>query len=454
MEVQMRALSLPAKMNERLDAAARLIQNSGKIRVVSHYDADGISAATVMAASLFPLDKEFQLSMSRSLDADLIDRIKDEDNDLVIFSDMGSGQLELISSLGCDAIVLDHHRFTGSDGNVIHVNPSSWGFDGSVDACGSTVSFALAVRLDEENWRLAPCALAGAFGDMQHMGGMRGINRLILEESIEKKIISERNGLSLQGENLKEALTYSCEPYFKGYSGREEMVLTMFSSIGVSPDIPLSALKEEEIYRVSNLLSLVLASAGCEYESISQLFSSQFYDSLTGLSILEMSSLANACGRSSAYATGLAMELGDSDALEESRKMRREYNMRMMERLLALEEGIEQWPNIQCFRADDPSLAGALCGLYMSYIGEKSKPTLAYSLSGEVYKISARGTKALVSSGLDLASSLSSSAKKFGGTGGGHVIAAGATVPREALPSFLKEVDDVTGRQLHPTPSR
>jgi RecJ-like exonuclease len=53
-----------------------------------------------------------------------------------------------------------------------------------------------------------------------------------------------------------------------------------------------------------------------------------------------------------------------------------------------------------------------------------------------------------VKSGLDLAEALSGSAKKVGGIGGGHNIAAGATVPLIAREEFLELVDTAVGLQL------
>ncbi len=63
-------------------------------------------------------------------------------------------------------------------------------------------------------------------------------------------------------------------------------------------------------------------------------------------------------------------------------------------------------------------------------------------------KVSSRGTKYLVSKGLDLSSALKKSAEKFGGNGGGHAVAAGATVPMDKEEEFLKSVDEIVGLQL------
>jgi len=120
-----------------------------------------------------------------------------------------------------------------------------------------------------------------------------------------------------------------------------------------------------------------------------------------------------------------------------------------MERLLAIEsEGAEQMTHIQHFEAEDASLAGAQCGLAMAYILDQSKPTLALSHVRGNTKVSSRGTKHLVSKGLDLSAALKKAAEKFGGVGGGHSVAAGATVPQDKESDFLSAVDEIVGLQL------
>ncbi len=441
-------IPIPSGLEERVREAADLIGEVKHIRVVSHYDSDGISSAAVLAGMLKNASKPFQVTMTRSLDAHIIERLKSERNDLVLFSDMGSGQLDLIGGMNTKAVVLDHHRVTEDTDSIVHINPSMWGFNGTTDVSGATTSFLLAQYLDETNWALAPCALAGAYGDMQHLGGYRGINLLVMQKAVEKGQIEERLSLSLQGGSALEAIALSAEPYFRGYSGRKDLVADLCSQISVDPGKQFADYTEAEMRRLSSVLMLMLASSGCPYEYISQIVSVQHVVKSSGMTISELSSLANACGRSERYSVGLAMELGDGQATSEAKSLRSQYNGRVLERLIALEEGVEQMEHIQCFRSDDASLAGALCGLYMSFIGDKSKPTVAYSLSGDSYKISARGTKQLVEKGLDLASGLSGASGSVGGVGGGHVIASGATVPRDELRKFLGLLDDITGKQI------
>ncbi|MGZ8880463.1 MAG: DHH family phosphoesterase, partial [Halobacteriota archaeon] len=63
-------------------------------------------------------------------------------------------------------------------------------------------------------------------------------------------------------------------------------------------------------------------------------------------------------------------------------------------------------------------------------------------------KVSARGTQTLVQRRLNLARAVSEAANSVGGVGGGHDIAAGATIPEGTETEFLKHLNQLVGLQL------
>mgnify|MGYP006234222645 FL=1 len=71
---------------------------------------------------------------------------------------------------------------------------------------------------------------------------------------------------------------------------------------------------------------------------------------------------------------------------------------------------------------------------------DPNKPIFAFAETedGDL-KVSGRGTTALVENGLNLAEIMSLSAQHVGGEGGGHNIAAGATIPLNTEKMFLEK---------------
>jgi single-stranded-DNA-specific exonuclease len=443
------SVSLPAEFSDALKHTCKAIRAAGRLRVISHYDADGIAAGAVMAGALARENRQFHLTMAKGFDDSLISGLKKEGNDAVLFLDMGSGQVESLEKLSGTVIALDHHKPIRKSKKVLQVNPHFHGMDGMTEVCASTLSLLLAVTLDPVNWSLAPIALAGAVGDRQHMGGMRGLNRQILDEATEKKLVETQKSLNLKGSTVLTAIAESVDPYFVGLSGRPDNVSAFLESMKVNSDTPLGSLDEFFRRKLTSMLSLRLMGQGCRPETVEELVTEVRWIPSMGLSAADLADLLNACGRQDHESLGVAVSLGDREALEEARALRGEYNRKLMEKLMSIEsDGAEQGEHIQYFDAEDASLAGAECGLAMQYILDQSRPTLALSTAGKKVKVSARGTKYLVSKGLDLAAAMKRAAEGVDGTGGGHAVASGATIPADKRQVFIAAIDQLVGKQL------
>jgi single-stranded-DNA-specific exonuclease len=443
------SVALPAEFSDALKHSCKAIRSAGRLRIVSHYDADGIAAASVMAGALARERKPFHLTMAKGFDDSLMTRLEKEGNDTVLFLDMGSGQIESLEKLGCTVVALDHHKPIRKSKKVLQVNPHFHEMDGMTEVCAATLSLLLAVTLDPCNWSLAPVALAGAIGDRQHMGGMRGLNAQILDEASDKKLVETQKSLNLKGSTVMSAIAESVDPYFVGLSGRPENVSVFLESMAVNAETPLGSLDEFYRRKLTSMLSLRLMGQGCRPETVEELVTEVRWIPSMDISAADLADLLNACGRQDHESLGIAISLGDREAIDEARALRGEYNRKLMEKLMSIEsDGVEQGDHIQYFDAADASLAGAQCGLAMQYILDQSKPTLALSTVGKKAKVSGRGTKHLVSKGLDLAAAMKRAAEGVKGTGGGHAVASGATVPSDKKEEFVRAVDKIVGKQL------
>jgi len=441
-------ISLPKDFSARVKAAAKLIKKQSFVRVISHYDADGISAAGVMVASLKRMGINFQTSISRSLDRESVERIAEEHLDFIVFLDMGSGQLPAMEVLDAKVIVLDHHRTDRDSKKVVHVNPHLFGLDGMRDISASGLSFLVCEAMDKSNWASAPVAIAGIIGDMQHLNGYSSINSAIIDGAVERKLISRGKGLRLYGDALLDMIADSTSPYFKDLSGNEDNARAFLEKAGLDPSGRYHELSEGARRKLLSLLTLHLLEQNCNSDTISEISGDLLTISSNNLRIDELALLLNACGRTDHPGVGLALCLGDLNALREASKFRGDYERSLLSSLRILEkDGVETMENIQIIRPSNPPLAGAICGISMQYLLRQDMPTIALSRSEGSTKVSSRATRQLVEQGVDLAESLRMAAEPLGGIGGGHNIAAGATVPMAREEEFLKGVDEITSRQ-------
>ena len=82
------------------------------IRVVSHLDADGISAASLMVKCLNNDSRKYSISIIQQIKKEVLEQLARESYNYFIFTDLGSGALTEIESLfkGKKVFILDHHE--------------------------------------------------------------------------------------------------------------------------------------------------------------------------------------------------------------------------------------------------------------------------------------------------------------------------------------------------------
>ena len=168
----------------------------------------------------------------------------------------------------------------------------------------------------------------------------------------------------------------------------------------------------------------------------------------------EYATLLNSCGRYDSPALGLDVCKGDrKKSLDLALGLRKGHKKQLVDSLQIMKEvGISQMNNIQHVHVGDmirDTIVGTVAGMMLSSGKiDDSKPVFALAESEDGVKVSGRGTKALVNQGLDLSEVMTMATEKLGGVGGGHNIAAGATIQPELVDAFLKLADDLVGRQL------
>jgi RecJ-like exonuclease len=178
--------------------------------------------------------------------------------------------------------------------------------------------------------------------------------------------------------------------------------------------------------------------------------------------VSEFSTLLNATARYERADVGLAVCLGDRGAaLERARTLLRNHRRNLSNGLeLVKSEGVTVEGNVQWFDAGGrirETIVGIVAGMALGADGiRRDLPIVAFasvepSAEGEgpeERKVSARGSHALVREGLDLSAVMREAARSVGGDGGGHDVAAGATIPADERAAFVEAVDRLVGEQL------
>lgn len=444
---------VPEALWARIEAGVALLSDAPRVRVLCHYDADGATSAAVLARALARWGKTFHISLTTVLDDATIGRVRDEPAAPLLIADMGSGQLEAIEGLSRPAVVLDHHKPSRGTDLVVHANPHLAGIDGAHGACGATLSWAWALAVDPRNWDLAGVAMAGAIADRQHVPTYDGMNGPLFEEALRRGLLRKERGPAISERPLGEALSTSYLPYFAGFASRPDEAAKALRRLSIDPDARWRDLAPAKRQALASFLATHLMKQGAIPEAVEMLVEDRYWIESLSRYVGDLSDAVNACCRTGAEGLAVALALGDPAAVEPAESHRRTYAEKILAHLTRLErDGPFDGKHVAFFYCDDPALAGNVAGIVIQYLWNGARPVLALSVTDGSTRVSARGTKALVARGLDLAATLREAAAAVGGTGGGHDVASGATIPKGKEEAFIGLVDEIVGRQLAPKP--
>jgi len=435
------------------DAASYILSLEPRlVRVISHHDVDGICAGSISTATLSRAGYRVHTSFLGNMGDKELERLGAEEWDVLVISDMGSGQADGLATLERPIIILDHHIKQGGERppHIVEVNPNDHGLKGAKDVSGASMSFLLALAMDPKRaWELAPLALAGAIGDMQHVDGMRAINGAIEDEAVRRGIVERRRALGLSGTSVLDALIKTTDPYFLGLSGREREAIAVLEKLGIDGSQTLEDLPEAEVRSLGSYLIVVLGKEGVQSPFASRAVQQRLWwpDRSTWLD--DFSNQVNAAGRLGETGVGSAACLGHAPHIERCKAAREEFRDQVRTGLRSLEErGTKRMEHIQWFEPSARHIAGPLAGLGMIYLFPKDAPVLSLYPDGATLSVSARATDRLVDDGVDMAHAMTVAGGEVGGRGGGHPVAAGASVPVDARETFVDRVDAIVGEQI------
>jgi single-stranded-DNA-specific exonuclease len=465
--------------NDASEAASLInehVEKGDVIHVHSHVDADGLSAAGIMGKALFRAGGKFRLRLERWMDEKVADRIAAENASLAVFSDMGSGYLDLLGErlANRDVVILDHHQPVAEiPSGFVQVNPHAHGIDGTRDISGAGVAYFAAKAMDKNNLDLACLAVVGALGDLQDKNKERklgSVNKTIVEDAVKSGCLKVETDLLFFGRETRpihQALARTTNPFIPQISGEEDNSLAFLMNLGIKPkrNEKWRALRDLSAEEKKTLLSAIadhLVSKGLAGETafdlVGEVYTLAHEEPWTPLrSAREFSVLLNATGRMDKAGLGAAICMGDrKKCLEEATAVIMEYRRTITKYLRWVTEKpgrLEELESIHVVRGDgfiDEKVLSPVCTILSTTLTQLGKPIIAYAtISGEdQVKVSSRGSEPLIQKGLNLGEIMQVASEKFSGRGGGHDVAAGAQIPIKDVEDFIKLVNNLVKKQL------
>ncbi len=458
------------------------------VLVVSHYDADGLSAAAIASVALDRAFIQHEVRILKQLGPDDIEQLKQEkEHELIWFCDFGSGQFQSLN--GLNFIITDHHvpdteigasadagagsgqRSLADFGGAIHeerqLNPHFFGFDGATDLSGAGATYFVAEALDKGNRDMSPIAIVGAIGDLQasHNCKLMSMNRLILGHAQTLGLVEIKNDVWFFGREtrqLQKFMQFSSDPEIPGVSGSREGAVAFLDEHGIHQREGdhwrvWVDLTENERLRLIDAMRVLLEKHGKDasrligesYVLVNELEGTALHDAK------EFSTLLNSCGRHDREDIGVEVAKGNrKKALKQAFGLQSGHRRVLVQSMKVVEQvGINAMDYLQYFHGHaliKESVIGTVSGMILgSRKADDNIPLIGFADKGEdEIKVSGRSTRKLVELGLDLSAVMNKCAEALGGVGGGHAVAAGATIPAGTEEQFLKLANKMIGKQL------
>lgn len=465
-------------LHDQAGVLAERLRAARHVKVVSHIDADGLSAAAVAARTLERLGKSYNVEFLKSLKPHDVARLKDENPDTLWFTDLGAGAASLFGDV--EPVITDHHVPTG--GGKYHLNCHFAGEDGARYLSGSTTTYLVARAIDRANRDLAPIAVVGSIGDLQDtdLGRLGGMNATVVQDAAAAGLLApmiDTRYFGRETRGLAKMLQFADDPCVPGVTGRHTEACAFLESLGV----PMHASEEErkwahlttdERRRVMSAVAKSLLTKGYGAKSVRRLVGEVYVlkTEASGQPVRdakEFSTLLNSTARYGEAEVGLAIALGDRDEMyARGLELLKGHRANLVAGIQSVKEkGLQERAHLQWFDAASTireTIVGIVAGMMYNAEGvRKDLPIVAFAdcegdasqlpggeQRGPVVKVSGRASRGLVSSGVDLSVVMRVAAGKVGGAGGGHAPAAGATIPRARIDEFLDAADRAIEAQL------
>ena len=455
-------------MNKRANEIGDIIKKSNHVHIVTHIDADGITAGSIAYKTLERLGKDFSIDFVKQLDENIIEKLQNDSHELIWFTDLGSSISDKCPKL--NKIITDHHECPENSNKSFHLNPHLFGIDGGFEISGAGATYLVSKAIDKKNIDLASLAIIGACGDLQDRrhGKLVGENRKILKDAEKAGCVKPLVDIRYFGRETRpvhKLLQFSSDPIIPGITGRESACMSFLQDLGIIMQdgdnwrkwIDLS--KAERKIILSSIAQILLTKgfgANNTKKIIGEVYLLEKETEGTEVhEAKEFATLLNSTARYGQYNVGLSVCLGDrEEALNEARNLLQGHRANLVEGLqFAKEEGINKRKYLQYFHAGT-GIRDTIVGIVANMLLNQEEISCELPLIGFAekddgnIKVSARATQELVDRGLNLSAALKKSASAFNGVGGGHSIAAGATIPKGKEEEFLDLLEAEIKNQL------
>ena len=302
------------KLTELAKMTARVIAKYSHIRVISHNDADGITAAAIICQAIIRNGISFHATIVSRLEESVVEMINNSiyDGDLVIFCDMGSGQGEIIANVMSDVIVIDHHQPVGESPAKVTLNPHNAGIDGAIHLSASGATYMVAREMGKDNVDLAGLAVAGAVGDKQLF---EVANKYILDEASNAGVVSVNKGLKIGDGDISDVLEYTPEPYLD-ITGNHLKIKEFLDILGIHGKVNI--MQPDDLKKLTSAIALKLTKRASPEAVDAAIGDVYILNRELITNVYDLVAILNTCGKLEKSGLALSLCMKDPSVVDET----------------------------------------------------------------------------------------------------------------------------------------
>lgn len=397
------------------------------LRIVSHYDADGLCATAIIASCVERPAVTILPQLTRR-------HVRELPDEPTLFLDVGAIHADAIAEHLSDYWILDHHKAAKQERLL---NPWLLGLDGGRDACTSTLAFRVAEHFDRAPFEPA---IVGMLADSQEKQGLHGLNKEVVDAAVAAGALEVEERLRLFGyerRNLVTLLVKSHDLQIPGVTENPEGARALLTELGLPHGARFHELDTAQRERLLSLRERTTRSPATARHFTLLREHGLFRDAR------QFATLLNACGRMERPELAVDIVRGNKAARDEGVEVLRSYRKALRDAYAwqsqaDVEEG-DNYRLIRAGRAILPSIIGTVCSM-QTRSGDVARDTVVVGLAHQqdaMTKVSARVNDR---SDRDVLAILQEALEGIESQAGGHRVAAGALLSTEDEECFLEQL--------------
>jgi RecJ-like exonuclease len=403
-----------------------------EIQIISHFDTDGITSASIMIQTLKDLDKQFTLKIVKNLEENFIKNLNK--NKITLFLDLGSGSLNYIKNE--NVFIIDHHEIIQEiPKNIEIINPELHEKQ-KISASGLTYLFSK--EINPKNKKFAKLAVLGMVGDCLEKEIEKTSDQILNDGDIKRK-----KGLLIYPSTrpINKTLEYSSHPYIPEVTGNIKGVLELLREANLKPENGkyknLLELKDEEMKKLTT--SIILRNPQIKNQNlIGDIFLIKLYNQIEDAR--ELSAKINACSRYGKPELAIQLCLEIPSAKKRVESIHSKYKQELITALKFAQETKkiqgDKFVIINTKENIKDTMIGTVASILSnSSIYEEETIIITMAYYNNKIKISARNTGR---KGRNVREVLNRVVTIVGGDVGGHEFAAGCLISKEKENEFLE----------------